>query len=58
MTLESSDSPKVTFPSEKVAPALEGSTILIEEVNDVVTTTPPEAVFAPPGPELQPQLGR
>lgn len=57
MTLKSSDSPKVTAPSEKVASALEGSTVLIEGVNDV-TTTAPEGVFAPPGPELQPQLGR
>lgn len=58
MTLESSDPPEVTAPSEKVAPALEGSTALIEGVNDVVTTRAPEAVLAPRGPELQPRLGR
>lgn len=43
MTLESSDLPKVTAPSEKVAPALEESTALNERVNDV-TTTAREAV--------------
>lgn len=47
MTLESSNILEVTAPPEEGAPALEGSTALLEGVDNVIVTTPaPDAVFA------------
>lgn len=47
MTLESSDILEVTALPEEGAPALEGSTALLEGVDHVIVTIPaPDAVFA------------